>query len=174
MPVAWYIIPYKRRVGSRRPRRYVEIDDYTSQIRAAGGDWSETEVLGNRALVKVRASAGILAALNDVPGFRRIPKDRLDDSLSDLSAGVKTALRNEIFDMGYTVSEVQDKFGSDLGAYTLRDVLRFMTRRRRKPRYDSGADEIVLDGLNQPCRDIDSVDFAVTEDSYGISRDRDS
>ena len=58
MPTAWYIIPYRRRPARRRPTRYVAIDDHTAQIRDYGGTWSEVEVLGDRAIVKVRAPAG--------------------------------------------------------------------------------------------------------------------
>jgi len=164
MPTAWYIIPYRRRPARRRPTRYVAIDDHTAQIRDYGGTWSEVEVLGDRAIVKVRAPAAVLQALADLPGYKRIPRDRLDDSLADLPAAAKAALRDEILDMGYPIAEIRERFGNDLGAYTLRDVLRFMARRRRKPRYDRETDTIVLDGPVQPCRDVDDLDAAVTED----------
>ena len=164
MPTGWYIIPYRRRRGRRRPTRYVAIDDHTAQLRTYGGDWSEVEVLGDRAIVKVRAPAAVLQALSDLPGYRRVPRDRLDDSLSDLTAAAKTALRDEILDMGYTIDELRARFGDDLGAYTLRDVLRFMARRRRKPRYDADTDLIVCDGPVQPCRDVDELDAAIAED----------
>jgi hypothetical protein len=139
------------------------MNDYTVDIRTYGGDWTETEVLGNRAIVKVRAPAAVLNALNAVAGFKRVPKDRLDDSLADLPAGVKQALRNELEDMGYTVAEIQERFGGDIGQYTLRQVLRFAARRRRKPRYDAATDTIYADGIVQACRSIESVDAEVTE-----------
>jgi len=164
MAIGWFIVPYKRRTKRRRPTRYCAMDDYTSQIRAHGGMWAESEVLGNRAIVKVRAPVAVLAALNDVPGFKRIPKDRLDDSLADLSQTVRAYLRDEILDMGYTIEELRERFGNDLGAYTLRDVLKFMARRRRKPRYNPATDEIILDGEIQECREIENLDAAVTED----------
>lgn len=164
MPIGWYIIPYKRRVVSGIVQtRYPEIDDYTQQIHDNGGQWSETEVLGDRCIVKVRAPIGVLNAIDAVPGFKRIPKDRLDDSLSDLPVGVKTALRNEVLDMGYTIQEVQDRFGSDLGSYTLRQVLRFMASRRFSPRYNEPTDEIVFDGQQRTPRTIESVDAEVDE-----------
>lgn len=159
MPIGWYIISYKRRSEGRIPTRYPAIDDYTSQIRAAGGQWAETEVLGNRCLVKVRAPQGVLSALDSL--FRRIPKDRLDDSLADLSANVKGALRDELLDMGYSLAEIRARFGDDLGQYTLRDLLRFAATRRLKPRYDSKTDEIIIDGEVQPCRSVESVDAEV-------------
>ncbi len=100
--------------------------------------------------------------LSDVNFFKRIPKDALDNSLSDLSNAAKTALKNEILDMGYTLQEVNNRFPGDLGDYTLRDVLRFMATRRRKPRYDSGTDEIVLDGEEVGCEDVDALDRVIT------------
>jgi len=160
MAIAWFIIPYKRRVGARQPTRYCAIDDFTPQIYSAGGKWSETEILGDRAIVKVSAPANILTALN--AEYKRLPKDRLDDSLSDLSAGAKTAIRNELQDAGYSLAEIQARFGSDLGAFTLRDVLRFFASRRLKPRYDVDTDTIILDGSVQVCRSIDEVDEDVT------------
>jgi hypothetical protein len=139
------------------------MDDYTAQIYELGGRWSETEVLGNRAIVKVRAGAGVLNALAAEPGIRRLPKDRLGDSLADLPTGVKRALRDELVDMGYTPAEIQARFGSDLGVHTLRDVLRFMASRRRKPRYDRATDAIFVDGEVQVCRPVDDVDAEVVE-----------
>lgn len=158
MAVGWYIVPYKRDTRWRAAR-YPEIDDYTDQIQAAGGRWAETEVLGNRCLVKVRAPTAVLDALDGV--YKRLPKDRLDDSLADLPAGVKQALKDEALDMGYSVAELRARFPGDLGDYTLRDVLRFMATRRLKPRYDSETDSIILDGVAQACRRVDSVDTEV-------------
>jgi hypothetical protein len=118
------------------------MDDFTSQINADGGKWSETEVLGNRAIVKVNASLTTLEAIASEPDFKRIPKDRLDDSLSDLPNSVKKALSKGLEDMGYSIEEIKAKFGNDLGSYTLRDLLRFMASRRLKPRYNQTTDII--------------------------------
>jgi hypothetical protein len=163
MPIAWFIIPYKRDPNSKIPARYPAIDDYTTQIYESGGQWSEAEILGNRCLVKVRATTEQLSVLASVQGFRRLPKDRLDDPLSDLPARAKQAIKDEILDAGYTLDEVQARFGDDLGTYTLRDVLRFMTSRRLKPRYDVDIGEIILDGEIQSCRSIENVDNEVQE-----------
>lgn len=160
MPVAWYIVPYNRNTfEDGQLYRYPAIDDYTAQIKAAGGDWSETEVLGDRAIVKVRAANAILDILD--AEYKRLPKDMLDDSLNDLPANVKTALKNEILDMGYTIEEIQNKFGDDIRQFTLRDVLKFMTTRRLKPRYGSGGETIICDGIVQGCRPLESVDNQV-------------
>ena len=161
MAIGWFIVPYVRLDRPIGPTRYPAIDNYTDQIRAAGGYWSETEVLGNRCIVKVRAPEAGLTQLAGI--FKRLPKDRLDDSLADLPTGVKATLRDEILDMGYTLAEIQERFGDDLGQYTLRDVLRFMARRRLKPRYNRATDEIILDGPEQVCRPVEDVDAEVSE-----------
>jgi len=169
MAIGWYIIPYKR--DTRTPGipfvgRYVAINDYTAEIQSYGGAWTETEVLGNRAIVKVRAPLAVLSALNDIPGFKRLPKDYLYAPLSDLPLAVLTAIRDELLDMGYPLAEIVERFGltiEDLANYTLYDVLKFATRRRRKPRYDSQTDTIYLDGDIQPVRSIESVDQEITE-----------
>lgn len=159
MPSAWYIVPYQRRPSANRPLRYCQIDDQTPDILADGGWWSEVEILGNRAIVKVRASAAILQNLNGL--YKRLPKDVLNIGLSDLNNAQKIALRNEILDQGYTIAEIRARFGDDLGQYTLGDILRFMATRRKEPRYDAETDTIVLDGPDHPCRSIDSLDKEV-------------
>lgn len=158
MAIGWYIVPYKRHPVLDRTR-YPAIDDYTAQLLEHGGTWAETEVLGNRCIVKVRAPAAVLQVLDGL--YKRIPKDRLDDSLADLPAAIKRALRDELEDMGYSLAEIRARFGDDLGAYTLRDVLRFAASRRRKPRWDAETDEIVLDGEVQGCRPVEDVDREV-------------
>lgn len=143
MPIGWYIVPYKRVLpydGPLLAERYCEIEDYAANLNAR----AYVEILGNRAIVKVRAGNAVLQALNGITGFKRLPKDTLTSPLSDLSNGVKADLRDEALDQGYTLAEIQARFGSDLGAYTLGDVLRFMASRRRLPRLE--ADELTLDG----------------------------
>lgn len=161
MPIGWYIVPYKRRLATRLPTRYCEMDDYTSEIYSYGGQWTETEVLGNVAIVKVRARQAILDALD--ARFQRIPRDRLDDSLAGLSQQVRTKLRNNLLDVGYMNTEIHEAFSGGLENYTLRDYFHFWARRRLKPRYDSETDEIVIDGPIQACRPIESVDTKVQE-----------
>lgn len=76
LQIAWYICPYKRRLDAPRPTRYCAMDDYTQQIiYTDGGNWSETEVEGDRAIVKVSASKDTLKELNKV--FERLPDDFL-------------------------------------------------------------------------------------------------
>lgn len=161
--IGWYIVSYKIAEppysGAPRNMRYCAMDDYTSVIYGEGGQWTETEILGDRAIVKVRASSTTLTMLNGV--YKRLPKDRLDDSLSSLSTTAKQALKSEALDMGYTIEELQEKFPNDLGTYTLREVLKFFATRRLKPRYDSNTDTIYIDGIVQTCRLLDSVNAEV-------------
>lgn len=165
MPIGWYIVPYKRREGRRQPTRYCAMDDYTQEIiYTYGGAWAETEVLGNRAIVKVRTRNAILDILDAVPGFRRLPKDRLDQNLANLSGVVLAAMRDQLLNMGYTQDEIHERFGGNLGDFTLRDFLHFVAQRRLKPRYNPANDTIYLDGEIQECRSIESVDEEVTED----------
>jgi len=65
MTTAWYICPYKRGANTNSgdfimPVLYCTMYDYTEMIRSVGGHWVETEVLGNRAIVKVRAGEEII------------------------------------------------------------------------------------------------------------------
>lgn len=137
------------------------MDDFTQQIiYTEGGNWREVEVLGDRAIVKVKAETATLLTLNAT--FKRIPKDTLNDSLADLSNAVKTALKNEILDMGYSLAEIQDKLGNDLGTKTLKDVLLFMATRRKRPRYDEANDAIVIDGADVPCNDLNHLEQVIT------------
>lgn len=70
--MAWYIVPYKRRLNPRHVMRYCAMDDFTKQIHSSGGDWSEIEVEGG-AIVKVKASDQMLATLDSA--FVRLPDD---------------------------------------------------------------------------------------------------
>lgn len=163
MPLAWFICPYKRRnPGEVPPQRYPAIDDFTTQIRADGGDWSETEILGNAALVKVRANAGTLTTINAASGFLRIPNHtNLQDTLGDLTAGQRQAILDELLSLGYSQNEINAALPANWAAVTLGQVLRFAATRRLKPRYDSNTDTIIVDGAEQPVRPIENVDEAV-------------
>lgn len=158
--MAWFLCLYKLRSVFTN-RRYCAMDDFTAQILADGGDWRETEVLGNTAIVKVRASAATLSAINAAPGFARIPVDRLDDPLSSLTSTQLSAIKNKVLALGYTQPELTDALGSDLSLITLGQLLRFIATRRLKPRYDVVTDTIVLDGPIQPCLPIEQVDGVV-------------
>lgn len=159
MAIAWFLCPYVRKPGLR-VMRVCAMDQFTTSIKADGGAWAETEVLGNRAIVKVAASPATLSLIANTPTFRRIPLALLNNPLSSLTARQRTAIKNEILDAGYTLAEI-DAALPDLTAVTLRQVLRFLATRRLKPRYDTQTDTIVLDGPAQPCRSVDDLDGAI-------------
>lgn len=138
------------------------MDDFTDQIQADGGTWSETEVLGNHALVKVRANAGTLTTINAATGFIRIPNHvDLNDTLGDLTGAQRTAIRDKALALGYTQAEIDEALPANWQAVTLRQVLRFFARRRLKPRYEVTTDEILLDGPEQPVTPVETVDARV-------------
>jgi hypothetical protein len=163
MPIAWFICPYKRREGwpGLVPARYCAMDDFTPQIIVDKGAWAESEVLGDRAVVKVRASDATLAVIEAEPGFARLPKSGLSESLSDRTPGEKQALADLLVAGGYSAKEVREGLGANLGGRTLGDILRFAAQRRLKPRYDAAKDAIVLDGPVQWVRPIDEIDKVV-------------
>src|SRR3990167_627495 len=163
MPVGWFLSPYTRRLTKGLPSRYCVMDDFTTRIQADGGDWAETEVLGNHAVVKVRAALGTLQDIAAASSFQRLPKDRLDDALSDLPDAQKRAIRQTLESLGYPLDEIKTALGDDLGSKALRDVLRFATTRRLTPRYDAATDTIKVDGPSQVCRPIADVDRAVAD-----------
>jgi hypothetical protein len=81
--------------------------------------------------------------------------------LSSLTNQQRTAIRNRVLALGYTAEELDAALPGNLGNFTLRQLLQFIARRRRKVRYDAGADTVVDDGPEQPVRPIDDVDQAV-------------
>lgn len=163
MSTAWFISQYKLKTMGKHLIRYCAVDDFTQQVTADGGWWTESEVLGNHAIVKVRASNSVLDSIAAAAGIMKLPVAHLDDSLSSLTTNQKTALRDKVIALGYTVDEIRSHLGDDLGSKTLGDVLRFVARRRLKPRFDVDLGEIVLDGIEQTCRPISEVDLEVTD-----------
>ena len=169
MAVAWFLVPYKERSHPvLRPFRYCAMDDFTPQIVGVdGGDWSESEVLGNHAVVKVRATDATLSSLETAPGFLRLPGASLAAPLSGLNVPQKKALKDKLVLLGYSGAEIDAAFPNDLGSYTVADVLRFAATRRRKPRWDDASQTIKVDGAVQRCRDIGDVDRAVSAQPLG-------
>lgn len=163
MALAWFIVPYKRRnPGKVPPERYCAMDDFTEQIRADGGDWSETEILGDAAIVKTRASAATLATIAATAGFDRFPNHvNLNDTLGDLTAGQRNAILNRALALGYSQAEIDAALPPNWQNVTLRQVLRFLAGRRLRPRYDQPTDTIVVDGPEQPVRPVEDVDGQV-------------
>lgn len=160
MPVAWFICPYKRRnPGQVPPERYCAMDDFSAQIFADGGNWDETEILGDAAIVKVRANAGTLTTINAAAGFIRIPNHvDLNDTLGDLTAGQRTAILGKLLALGYSQNEIDAALPANWQNVTLGQVLRFAARRRLKPKYNVATDTIEFDANSvQPVKSIDIV-----------------
>jgi len=82
MPIAWFLCPYKIDPGPRRDSRFCAMDDFTSVVRAGGGDWSEVEIDGNQAVARVRASAQTLADLR--LQFRQLSETEARTAAEDL------------------------------------------------------------------------------------------
>jgi len=158
MSLGWFVVPYKRRnPGETPPERYCAMDDFTALIRADGGDWDETEILGDKALVKVRASVGTLTTISGAAGFFTIPTKwiEMQDSLVSMTAGERNQLSNAVLGLGYTQAELDAAMGDTLAlwrTHVLGDLLAMASTRRLKPRYDSGTDTIVVDGSVQPVK----------------------
>ena len=166
MAIAWFIASYKRRdTGLGHPGRYCAMDDFTQTILAGGGVWSETEVLGDQALVKVLATDSTLTTIAGTTGFYRVTNRwLLSDSLADLTAVQRNAIQTRILAMGYTQAEIDAVMGDTLALWrqkTFATLLGLIATRRRKPRYDSASDAIILDGNVQVCRSVESVDAEV-------------
>ena len=159
MAVAWFIAPYVRDLTVASPMRYCGMDDFTTMIRADGGAWAESEVLGNRAIVKVRASTMTLGLI--ALTYRRLPLTDLSTSLSTLTNAQRTAIKNDLLAAGYTSTEIDARWPNFRFAL-FGEVLRFVAQRRLKPRYDRATDTILLDGPVQPCRSIDAINEGVT------------
>jgi len=146
MATGWFLVQYVTTVGGiGHATRVLHIDQHTPAIVAAGGSWAEIEVLGNHALVKVRQlSEAQLAPLGQI--YSRLPAIPLNTTLSELTTGQKQALRDRVEALGYTSQEITAALGVELGQVTLRQLLRFIASRRRKPRFDIPTQSVVLDG----------------------------
>jgi len=137
--VAWFIGPYVRddTAGHEYPARFFLSADFFEQLALNGGTWAgPVEILGNHAILKVRAGAGVLQAIDDLPDVDGIAKDLLDDQLADLPPAAQQRLRDLALELGYTLQELNDRFPEPIGTYTLGDVLRFLGSRWRRPFYD--------------------------------------
>ena len=160
MAIGWFLVPYK--IDSNDPGlRYCAMDDFTTQIHADGGGWSEAECLGNHAVVKVSAFTPTLDTIASEPGFIRVPMALLDNTLSELTQAQRTAIRNKVEALGYSATEIQEKLGVNLANVTLKQVLRFVLTRRLKPRWDGASGEIIIDGPIQVCKTIEKLDSEV-------------
>lgn len=160
---AWFLVPYgTKELFPGRQVRTLAIDDYTPAIKAAGGDWAEAEVLGNKAIVKVRATATDLTAIaNDLRmDLVLLPVSALSDSLGTCTASQRTAMRTMLIGLGYSAAEVDTTMGADWTVKSLADVCRVALTRRLSPRKDANGN-IVMDGAPRSCKSIESVNARV-------------
>ncbi len=135
MALAWFIAPFEVVANdSGFQYRQCAMNDFNTQIAADGGIWSEVEILGNVGLVKVRAAASTLTAINAAAGFMRIPNHtNLNDTLGDLTANQRQAILNEALALGYTQAQINAALPANWATVTLRQVLAFLSSRWRRP-----------------------------------------
>ena len=65
MPTAWFLVPYRVDHRMNSPARTLAFnnDELHHEITSVGGEWSEAEINGNQAIVRVRASSSMLATI---------------------------------------------------------------------------------------------------------------
>lgn len=159
--ISWWVGPYDRKDRGERKGRVCAADRYTAQVHAEGGEWREVEILGNKCIFKLRSSAAVIAIYAADNDFRRLPKNSLDTSLSDLTNPQKTALRNFVLGLGYTAEEINQALPNNIGTYTLRDVIRFISKRRHNIIYNSAINTIEEGAENFPGYNAEDLEFAV-------------
>jgi len=160
LDIGWFIGTYKRKNSTRMPIRYCVIEDYSNLILADNGSYVYGEVLGNFAIIKVKASTATIATIANDSNVTQIPLTSIDDSLATLSNNQRNAIRNQVLSAGYTSAEFSAAI-PDLTNATLRQVFKFLASRKQEPRYDKVTDTIVFDGLIDACRSIEELDMAV-------------
>jgi hypothetical protein len=158
-------------VGAPRLTRALEINTDKSllaQFTVDNGLLRERMCLGNHAIVKVYAdSTATLQAIAALAGTERLPKDRLDDTLADLTAAQKQALQDRILALGYTQAEIDAALGADIGTHTLRDVVQFIISKWRRGGFtvDPVTRAITETGLVEqtadPAQEINTLDATV-------------
>lgn len=165
MAIGWFVCPY---VVENNPngfpfyRRRPVFHTLLAQIVADGGAWAGSECLGNHLVAKIRASEETLAAISTLDNVIRLPKTLLSQSLSDLTSQQKTAIVNKLRSLGYSLAEIRDALGNNIGDKTVGDVLRFAIKRRLTPRFDADLGIMVLDGAERPTKSINATDDEVS------------
>lgn len=160
----WFLGPYTHlgvvnTVRPGVPGRMAAITEYDALIRGDNGNYVYTECLGDCWVAGVRCdTAQTLTTLAADARFDRLPKALLDSTLADLTAAQKTALRNRVLALGYTPAEVNARFGADIGAFTLRQVVAFVLTRRLRPRLDVDGQTIILDGQAEVCETPETIE----------------
>lgn len=166
MATTWFIVPYTRKIEANGERpgsatRWADLNNHQDIIDTDAGAWAEVEVLGNRAVVKVRASQATLDTLAGL--YLRIPLTALTMQLNQLTQAQRNRIHTELNDMGYTDPEIVSKLGAinNIGQRTLGEVLRFAATRRQVARFDVTSSSFILDGPIQACESIDALDTSI-------------
>jgi hypothetical protein len=162
--IGWYIVPNATKASDRDPAIrsvYCAVSDYTTQIRADGGDWSNTEVLGGYNIVKVKASDTTLTMLDGL--FLRVPVALLDNTLASLTAAQKNRVHDTLNTMGYSDADITAVLGNfnNIGQKTLRQLFNFVASKRQVARYNAAIDSVVYDGAIVVPTPVDAIDAAV-------------
>lgn len=144
MPVGWFFAPGKKRTNLARHSWYCAMDDFSSQVRAAGGDWYAIEVLGGDYIVKARATDALLTTIGATTGFLLLPFTSLNQSLSILTTQQRNVLTTRMQTQGYSAAEVSAALGDFSG--TFGQLLDFEGTRAFKARYTAGTDTFTFDG----------------------------
>ena len=148
--VGWFICRYNHRFNPFKwPNHYsarIAMDEHTVEIAEHGGAWGGIQAFGGFAVCKVVATPAVLNAIAALDGFWRIPLDRLDDPLSTLPSKYLTQINQLLQSMGFTVQEIEDKFGVDWENVLIRTVLRFMISRWRQWRWNADLERLEWDG----------------------------
>lgn len=148
MPAAWFIARFNTTVNLTATMRDTLPEDqwpFPFAVRTPAIDFAQLNAqanvrfrhveLTNRIIIKIVASNGVLNAVEALPNVKRMPTALLNDPLSSLTANQRQAIRDELLDQGYTLVEINAQF-PNLAQATLKQVLRYMARTRKNPRFD--------------------------------------
>ncbi len=159
MAIAWFTVPYVPAIitaGERPGRELLLLQQH--DLRA---QWSEVEILGNRAIVKMEAAPTVLLAVAALPGVYRFPFRYLKEPVSSEPLAVRLLLRQEMLDQGYTNEQINGRFGRGFEGATFRDVLLFMCSLWKRPFLDNGVISFgeAVDGSNRRHKRRHPIDY---------------
>jgi hypothetical protein len=145
--------------------RYCALNDFNSAILASSGAWAESEVLGNVFLCKVRTNDAVLADITADTTYLPLPIGVNLDANLTITNAQRNAILTKLQDMGYTLTEIQNKMGSTLTAWQgklNRDLLTLIATRRLKVASVDGAGNVTFSGAVVTPLDIAIVDAKVS------------
>lgn len=154
MPVAWYLGPYDLVQDKRLAfRRCAMARHMPTSGRPDGARWAEIETLGNHALVKVSAPAGVHSQIQADPDFTRIPHEA-----EYVAPNERAALKAALVAIGWTGAAIEAT------GYETSAVLRLLASLQSRVRLNPARDRLdVLPGpVAVPAEAFDHVDQRVT------------